>query len=126
MESKALNFQKWIDEHRSLLKPPVGNKQVFEEDDFIVNNVEPALPPNTRCVWEDSGEPFIPVSFYIRWRMKRPVEIRRPYLVVIDEGAWTPRIVPMHDRLLPLKRQVKRSPEVQKAVAAVFESVLDR
>ena len=36
MESKALNFQKWIDEHRSLLRPPVGNKQVFEDGDFIV------------------------------------------------------------------------------------------
>ena len=36
MASKALNFQKWIDEHRSLLQPPVGNKQVFEEDEFIV------------------------------------------------------------------------------------------
>ena len=36
MESKALNFQRWIDEHRSLLKPPVGNKKVFEDDEFIV------------------------------------------------------------------------------------------
>ena len=36
MESKALNFQRWIDDHRSLLKPPVGNKKVFEEDEFIV------------------------------------------------------------------------------------------
>ncbi len=30
------NFQQWIDEHRHLLKPPVGNKQVFDEGDFIV------------------------------------------------------------------------------------------
>ncbi|MCB0288461.1 MAG: 3-hydroxyanthranilate 3,4-dioxygenase, partial [Calditrichaeota bacterium] len=34
---QAFNFRKWIDEHRHLLKPPVGNKLVFEEtDDFIV------------------------------------------------------------------------------------------
>lgn len=31
-----LNFKKWIDEHRDLLKPPVGNKLVFEDADFIV------------------------------------------------------------------------------------------
>lgn len=31
-----LNFQKWIDEHRHLLKPPVGNAQVWEDGEFIV------------------------------------------------------------------------------------------
>jgi len=30
------NFQKWIDENRHLLKPPVGNKRVFENTEFIV------------------------------------------------------------------------------------------
>ena len=30
------NFKKWIDEHRSLLRPPVGNKQVFTDSSFIV------------------------------------------------------------------------------------------
>ena len=35
MESKALNFQRWIDEHRNLLKPPVGNKKVFEDDEIL-------------------------------------------------------------------------------------------
>lgn len=34
---KAINFKQWIDEHRHLLKPPVGNKMVFEDhEDFIV------------------------------------------------------------------------------------------
>ena len=37
MESlTAFNFRKWIDEHRHLLKPPVCNQQVFDENDFIV------------------------------------------------------------------------------------------
>jgi 3-hydroxyanthranilate 3,4-dioxygenase len=36
MLTKALNLQEWIDEHRHLLKPPVGNKKVFATDDFIV------------------------------------------------------------------------------------------
>lgn len=30
------NFQSWIDEHRDLLKPPVGNKVVFKDSTFIV------------------------------------------------------------------------------------------
>ena len=33
---RPFNFQKWIDEHRHLLKPPVGNKQVYEDTEFIV------------------------------------------------------------------------------------------
>jgi len=36
MLTQALNLQKWIEEHRHLLKPPVGNKKVFPTDDFIV------------------------------------------------------------------------------------------
>ena len=31
----AFNFQQWIDEHRHLLKPPVGNKCIIDGD-FIV------------------------------------------------------------------------------------------
>lgn len=33
---KAFDFQRWIDEHRDRLKPPVCNQQVFEDNDFIV------------------------------------------------------------------------------------------
>src|SRR5213082_92516 len=31
-----LNFQGWINEHRHLFRPPVGNKMVWEDADFIV------------------------------------------------------------------------------------------
>jgi len=31
-----LNFKKWIDEHRHLLKPPVGNKVIWENGEYIV------------------------------------------------------------------------------------------
>lgn len=30
------NIHAWIAEHRHLLKPPVCNKQIFQQDDFIV------------------------------------------------------------------------------------------
>ena len=32
----AFNLQKWIEDHRDQLKPPVCNQQVFADDDFIV------------------------------------------------------------------------------------------
>ena len=31
-----LNFKKWIEENRNLLKPPVGNKMVYEDGDFMI------------------------------------------------------------------------------------------
>ena len=34
--AKPFNLNKWIDDNRQFLKPPVGNKQVyFKNDDYI-------------------------------------------------------------------------------------------
>lgn len=33
---KPFNFQQWIEEHRHLLKPPVGNKVIWEDADLTV------------------------------------------------------------------------------------------
>lgn len=33
---QPFSFQQWIDDHRDVLKPPVGNKQVFKDSTFIV------------------------------------------------------------------------------------------
>ncbi|MGH8274197.1 MAG: 3-hydroxyanthranilate 3,4-dioxygenase [Gammaproteobacteria bacterium] len=41
----AFPLAEWIEEHRHLLKPPVGNKQIFENDEFIVMAVG---GPNSR------------------------------------------------------------------------------
>ena len=53
--SRPFNFQHWIDEHRHLLKPPVGNQQVFKDNkDFIVMVVG---GPNARKDYHyDEGE----------------------------------------------------------------------
>jgi 3-hydroxyanthranilate 3,4-dioxygenase len=51
-----INFKKWIDEHRALLRPPVCNKQVFEQDDFIVMVV--GGPNNRKDYHVDEGPEF--------------------------------------------------------------------
>jgi 3-hydroxyanthranilate 3,4-dioxygenase len=52
----AFNFRQWIDDHRHLLRPPVCNQQVFEEDDFIVMVVG---GPNSRNDYHyDEGPEF--------------------------------------------------------------------
>jgi 3-hydroxyanthranilate 3,4-dioxygenase len=53
---RPFNFKKWIDEHRHLLKPPVGNKLVYEDTEFIVQVVG---GPNSRKDYHfDEGEEF--------------------------------------------------------------------
>ncbi len=54
--TRPFNFKQWIDEHRHLLKPPVGNKLVFEDAEFIVQVVG---GPNSRKDYHfDEGEEF--------------------------------------------------------------------
>ena len=55
---QPLNFLKWINEHRHLLKPPVGNKVVWKDADVIVMVVG---GPNSR---EDYHYNETPEFFY--------------------------------------------------------------
>ena len=51
-----INFMKWIDEHRHLLKPPVGNQVIYNDTDFIVMVVG---GPNARKDFHyNEGEEF--------------------------------------------------------------------
>lgn len=50
------NFRAWIDAHRDQLKPPVGNRQVFRDSEFIIMVVG---GPNARTDFHvDPGEEF--------------------------------------------------------------------
>ena len=53
---KPFNFKQWIEEHRHLLKPPVGNSCVYSSGDFFVMVVG---GPNSRKDYHwDEGEEF--------------------------------------------------------------------
>jgi 3-hydroxyanthranilate 3,4-dioxygenase len=53
---RPFNFASWIDAHSHLLKPPVGNKLVFEDTGMVVQVVG---GPNQRVDFhDDPGEEF--------------------------------------------------------------------
>ncbi len=93
----AFNFSKWIDEHAHLLKPPVGNRQVFmEADDLIVMVVG---GPNARTDYHD--DPYEEFFYQLRGNM---------VLKVIEDGK--PRDLPIREgEVLLLPRHVRHSPQ---------------
>src|SRR5579872_4431511 len=53
---QAFNLRRWIDENRAELRPPVGNKRVFRDGDFVIMVVG---GPNARKDYHvDPGEEF--------------------------------------------------------------------
>jgi 3-hydroxyanthranilate 3,4-dioxygenase len=56
MQIKAFDFRRWIEENRASLRPPVGNKRVFRDGDFVIMVVG---GPNSRKDYHvDPGEEF--------------------------------------------------------------------
>jgi 3-hydroxyanthranilate 3,4-dioxygenase len=56
MVQRPFNFTKWIDENRHLLKPPVNNKRIWQDSEFIVMVVG---GPNSRKDYHfNEGEEF--------------------------------------------------------------------
>ncbi|MGH8170824.1 MAG: 3-hydroxyanthranilate 3,4-dioxygenase [Steroidobacteraceae bacterium] len=53
---QSFNLHRWIDQHRHVLRPPVGNKRVFEDGDFIIMVIG---GPNARQDYHvDPGQEF--------------------------------------------------------------------
>ena len=70
----AFNFQKWIGENQHLLKPPVGNKKVFEDGDMTVQVVG---GPNERTDYHDD-----PVEEFF-YQLKGDMVLK-----VVDDGKF--------------------------------------
>lgn len=70
----TIPFKRWIDENRHLLKPPVGNRQVWEDREFMVTVVG---GPNSREDYHvNQGEEF----FY---QVEGDITLK-----LIDDGEW--------------------------------------
>lgn len=70
-----INLKQWINEHRDLLKPPVGNKMIWQDAEFMVMVVG---GPNQRKDFhvEDGEELFFQVEGDIVVRIKEDGQIR--------------------------------------------------
>ena len=74
-----LNFSKWIDDNRELLKPPVGNKMVWADRDFIVMAVG---GPNERTDYHiNQGD-----EFFYQNESEKNLKINCAYVIV--ENNW--------------------------------------
>jgi len=83
MIQRAFNFKKWINDNRHLLKPPVGNQQVYKgNDDFIIMVVG---GPNSRKDYHfNEGEEFY---YQVEGNIVlKIIEDGKPVDVPINEG----------------------------------------
>jgi 3-hydroxyanthranilate 3,4-dioxygenase len=92
---RPFHFARWIDEHHHVLKPPVGNKAVFEDAGMVVQVVG---GPNQRVDFhDDPGEEFF---YQLRGDMVlKLAEDGRIYDVPIREGEVF--LLPPHLRHSP-------------------------
>src|SRR3546814_4102757 len=85
-----LNLQAWIEEHRHLLKPPVGNKCIYDGE-FIVMVVG---GPNTRTDyhWDEGPEWFYQLEGEMVLRIQedgapRDIPIRAGEIFLLDRKS---------------------------------------
>lgn len=92
----AFNLHQWIDDHRDLLKPPVGNAQIWQDTDFMVTIIG---GPNQRTDYhDDPAEEF----FY---QLKGDIVLR-----ILEDGK--PRDLPLREGdVLLLPPHVRHSPQ---------------
>jgi 3-hydroxyanthranilate 3,4-dioxygenase len=92
----AFNLRRWIEDHADLLKPPVGNAQIWQGTDFIVTVVG---GPNIRADYHDD-----PLEEFF-YQLKGDMVLR-----VIDGGK--PRDVPIREGdVLLLPSHMRHSPQ---------------
>ena len=97
---RAFNLQKWIDENRDKLKPPVGNAQVWEDGEFMVTVV--GGPNQRRDYHDDPTEEF----FY---QLKGDIFLR-----IMEEPGKPPREIPISEgEVFLLPKHMRHSPQRQ-------------
>lgn len=93
--SPPLDIAQWIDEHRALLQPPVGNAQIWQDSDFIVTVVG---GPNRRTDYHD--DPLEEFFYQLQGDMVlRVLEDGRPRDLPIRQGSIF--LLPPHLRHSP-------------------------
>jgi 3-hydroxyanthranilate 3,4-dioxygenase len=93
--SLPLDFGRWLEEHRSLLRPPVGNVQIWQDSDLIVTVVG---GPNRRTDYHD--DPLEEFFFQLEGDMVlRLSEDGRPRDLPIRQGSVF--LLPPHVRHSP-------------------------
>lgn len=95
---KAFNFQQWIDQHRDLLKPPVGNAQIWQDGDMMVTVVG---GPNQRSDYHD--DPVEEFFYQLEGNM---------VLKIMDAPGSPPRDVPISaGEIFLLPAHIRHSPQ---------------
>jgi len=91
-----INFKAWIDENRHLLKPPVGNKVVWKDGEFIVMVVG---GPNSRTDYHYNETP----EFF--YQIEGDITLK-----IMDNGE--PRDIPIKEgEIFVLPAKVPHSPQ---------------
>jgi 3-hydroxyanthranilate 3,4-dioxygenase len=93
--SPPLNLAKWIEDHAELLKPPVGNAQIWEDREFMVTVVG---GPNARTDYHD--DPAEELFYQLKGDMVlRIIEDGKPRDIPIRAGEIF--LLPPHTRHSP-------------------------
>jgi len=106
---KPINFPKWIEDNQHLLKPPVGNQQIWQDTDLIVTVVG---GPNQRTDFHD--DPY--EEYFHQFKGSA-------HLLVIDRGQFE-RIDLHEGDIFLMPPHVRHSP--QRPEAGSLCMVLER
>ncbi len=93
---RPLNFKRWLDEHAHLLKPPVGNQQVWKDANMMVTVVG---GPNQRTDYHDDPSE----EFFYQFK-------GNAYLNIWDDGRYD-RVNLSEGDLFLMPAHLKHSPQ---------------